>query len=104
MNGKKLTRSNADSWLAGVCGGLGEYFGIDPVVVRVGYIVITVITGVAPMAVAYLLMAIVIPKEVRTLDQVVAPPPLTGAGAPPVSTELEVAGDSERAPGESATG
>ncbi len=84
MNDKKLTRSATDRWLAGVCGGLGEYFGIDPVVVRVGYIVITVITGVMPLAVAYVLLAIVMPAGIHTLTQTSAPPAVTDLGAPPM--------------------
>ena len=36
MNNRKLTRSN-DRMIAGVCGGLAEYFGLDTTLVRVGY-------------------------------------------------------------------
>ena len=35
---KKLYRSRNDRWLAGVCGGLGEYFNIDPILVRLAFI------------------------------------------------------------------
>jgi phage shock protein C len=36
---KKLYRSNDDRWIAGVCGGLGEYFGVTSRWVRVGFVV-----------------------------------------------------------------
>ena len=36
-NNKKLTRSRSDRMLAGVCGGLAAYFGLDPSLVRIGY-------------------------------------------------------------------
>jgi phage shock protein C len=39
MNGQRLTRSETDKRIGGVCGGIAEYFGIDPVLVRVGFVV-----------------------------------------------------------------
>ncbi len=40
-NGKRLTRSRTDKWLAGVCGGIANYFGWDPAIVRLVYILLT---------------------------------------------------------------
>lgn len=37
---KKLRRSKTDKWLAGVCGGIGEYIGIDPIIVRLIFLVL----------------------------------------------------------------
>lgn len=34
MNGKKLYRSDENKMLAGVCGGIAEYFGVDPTLIR----------------------------------------------------------------------
>jgi phage shock protein C len=42
-NDKKLTRSVDNRWLAGVCGGLGEYFNIDPTIIRILFVLVTVI-------------------------------------------------------------
>jgi phage shock protein C len=39
MQTRQLTRSESNKRIAGVCGGLGEYFGIDPVLIRVGFVV-----------------------------------------------------------------
>src|SRR6516165_4843792 len=42
---RRLTRSRTDRKLAGVCGGLGEYFGIDPVIIRILVVVLTIFGG-----------------------------------------------------------
>ena len=58
MNGKKLYRSEYDKMCLGVCGGLGEYFGIDPTIIRLGWALLACSgTGI----VAYLIAAIIIP-------------------------------------------
>ncbi len=45
-NDKKLTRSSDNRWLAGVCGGLGEYFGVDATIIRVIFVLATLLLGV----------------------------------------------------------
>lgn len=60
---KKLYLSK-DKKISGVCGGIGEYFEVDSSIVRLAWIIFTVITGVIPGLIAYLVAAIVIPKEV----------------------------------------
>ena len=42
---QRLTRSSTDKYIGGVSGGLGAYFGIDPTLVRVGWIFTTLVTG-----------------------------------------------------------
>lgn len=61
--GKRLCRSRTERVVWGVCGGLGQYFNIDPVLVRVIFIVLTLVSGVGPGIIAYIIMAIVIPPE-----------------------------------------
>lgn len=56
MTYKKLTRSLNNRYIAGVCGGLGEYFGWDPNLVRV----ILVVLG-ASMALPYIVLALILP-------------------------------------------
>lgn len=77
METKKLTRSQTDRWLAGVCGGLGEYFGIDPTVVRLGYLVLTVISGFVPFIVIYVIAALIMPNPQGALTATPPAPPLT---------------------------
>jgi phage shock protein C len=45
---KKLYRSSSDRWIAGVCGGIAEYFGWDPAVVRLGYVLFSLISASFP--------------------------------------------------------
>jgi phage shock protein C len=51
-----------DKKISGVCGGIGEYFEIDSSLVRLGWIIMTVLTGVVPGIIAYVVAAIVIPS------------------------------------------
>ncbi|HEY5806057.1 MAG TPA: PspC domain-containing protein [Candidatus Saccharimonadales bacterium] len=60
---KKLYLSSKDKKIFGVCGGIADYFGADPTVVRLAWILATVLTGVAPGVLAYIVAAIVMPKE-----------------------------------------
>jgi phage shock protein C len=58
---RQLRRSRSDRMLGGVCAGIAEYLRIDPVVVRVGFVVVAFLTwGVA--ALAYLAAWIVMPE------------------------------------------
>ena len=58
---KRLYKSKDNKIIAGVMGGLGEYFDIDPVLFRVLYMAFSVFTGIIPGIIAYFLMAIVMP-------------------------------------------
>ena len=61
---KKLTRSTIDKKLFGVCGGIAEYFDVDPTLVRVGILALTIFTGLIPGLVLYICMALVMPDKV----------------------------------------
>lgn len=58
---KRLYRSRKNKILAGVCGGIGEYFKIDPVIVRVLWVVWALAYGSGILA--YIIAAIIIPKK-----------------------------------------
>ncbi len=58
---KRLYRSRSDRMIWGVCGGLAEYFNIDPTVVRIIAVLLIFANGLGILA--YLLMAIVVPLE-----------------------------------------
>jgi len=62
METKKLTRS-ANRMLAGVCGGIAEYFEIDPTLVRVAYAALTVFSAGFPGVLLYLIMLIIMPQS-----------------------------------------
>lgn len=59
---KKLTKSSTDVKIAGVCGGIAEYFGIDSTLVRAAYLFFTFI-GVGSPILLYILLAWIIPEE-----------------------------------------
>ena len=61
---KRLTRSRAEKMIGGGCGGLGEYFGVDPTIIRVLWVVITLLGGAG--VIAYLILWIVMPLEPPT--------------------------------------
>ena len=60
---KKLYRSRDHRVLMGLCGGVAQYFEVDPILVRLIYMVITVLTGVFPGILAYLLGVLIVPLE-----------------------------------------
>lgn len=60
---RRLRRSVSDRWLAGVCGGLAEYFGIDPTVVRVAYVLLSILSVAFPGILAYLILWLLIPER-----------------------------------------
>lgn len=64
---KKLYRSTDERWLAGVCGGLGKYFNVDPTLVRVIFLVL-VLFGLGG-AILYLVLWVLIPEEPTAEEQ-----------------------------------
>ena len=59
---KKLYKSK-DKMLAGVCGGIAEYFGWDPTLVRLGWVFISLVYGAG--IIAYVAGAIIIPDDIN---------------------------------------
>ena len=59
---KELKRSRTNQMIAGVCGGIGEYLAIDPNVIRLIWVVVTVFTAGTGIL-AYLLAWLIIPEE-----------------------------------------
>lgn len=58
---KKLYKSNQNKTLDGVCGGIAEYFGIDPTVVRLIWALFSLMGGCGILA--YIIAAIIIPRN-----------------------------------------
>ena len=56
---KRLYRSNRNRMLCGVCGGIAEYFDIDPTLVRLGWVVFCALAGSG--IIAYIIAAIIVP-------------------------------------------
>ena len=60
---KKLTKSSSNRMLAGVCGGIAEYFDVDPTLVRVAYVVISIFSAAFPGLIAYIILALIMPDH-----------------------------------------
>lgn len=60
-NNKKLCKSR-NRMLFGVCGGVAEYLGIDPTVVRVIVALVTLFTGFFPCVFVYIVAALIMPE------------------------------------------
>ena len=59
-----LRRSSSDRWIAGVCGGIARWLGWDPTVVRVAYVLISILSAAFPGLLVYIVLWIVMPKDV----------------------------------------
>ena len=58
----KLVRKDSDSKITGVCAAVGRYFGVDPTVIRILF-VLTSIFGVGSPILVYIILSIIIPNE-----------------------------------------
>lgn len=59
---RRLYRNPDDIWVMGVASGIAAYFGIDPLLTRLGFIILTFITGFFPGIVIYFILALIIPS------------------------------------------
>ena len=62
MSDKRLYRSSTNYMLAGVCGGIAEYFNIDPTLIRLGF-VLAACASFGTMILGYFVAAVIIPDE-----------------------------------------
>lgn len=58
---KRLYRSRTDKKIAGICGGMGKYFGVDPVIFRIIWLLL--LLGMGAGLLVYLILWLVIPME-----------------------------------------
>ncbi len=64
MEGNRvLRRSMHNRQIAGVCAGLADYFGLDPTVVRVGYVLLSIFSVGFPGILVYVILWLVIPEN-----------------------------------------
>ncbi len=61
LNGKRLYRSREGRLVAGVCAGLGDYFGIDATIVRLIFVALTVFAGMGVLL--YVVAWLIIPEQ-----------------------------------------
>jgi len=63
---RRLTRSRRHKMIAGVCGGIAEYFDLDPTVVRVAYVLVSIVSVAFPGILAYIILMFVMPPPAPT--------------------------------------
>ncbi|PIR69186.1 MAG: PspC domain-containing protein [Candidatus Niyogibacteria bacterium CG10_big_fil_rev_8_21_14_0_10_46_36] len=66
MTHKKLYKSEENKVFAGIIGGLGEYFDIDPVILRVIWVLAVIFTGIFPGIFAYIIFLFIVPPKHHT--------------------------------------
>lgn len=60
---KKLYLSNTDKKIFGVCGGIGEVYDIDPTLLRLALVFLTLVTFVAPLIITYIIAGFIMPHK-----------------------------------------
>ncbi len=60
---KTLYRSASNKIVAGVCAGLADYFNLDPTLVRVAYVLVSVLSAAFPGLLVYIILWVVMPPE-----------------------------------------
>jgi phage shock protein C len=63
MNGRPLRRSRSERMIAGVCAGLAHHFGLDVSLMRVLYVLVSILSAAFPGILVYIILWIVIPEE-----------------------------------------
>lgn len=64
---KRVVRAK-EGMIAGVCAGIAQYFGIDPTIVRIGWVLVSLFTGGFLGLIAYIVCAFIIPLEDDIID------------------------------------
>ena len=73
-HGRRLMRSTTDSKIAGVCGGLAEYFGVDSTPVRLIWVILSILCGaVIGGLIAYAIAWVIIPKRSDLVSTTIEP-------------------------------
>jgi phage shock protein PspC (stress-responsive transcriptional regulator) len=60
---KKMYRSQSNRVIAGICGGLGELYAIDPTLLRLIFVFVMLVTGIFPLTITYIIAWFVLPMK-----------------------------------------
>ncbi len=99
----RLYRSVDDRVIAGVCAGLADRIDMDPALVRIGYAILALLSGIFPLLILYVIMIVVIPEEttwtgVRPVGPLPADPQPAGS-APAEATPADLGAVQGTVPG-----
>ena len=100
--GRKLYRLRTDKWVAGVLGGLAEYFGIDATLLRLAFLGLLIL-GADALIIIYIVLAIVVPQEPKEAQAVPAAPVPPGMAAPPPPPPVYAPGQDDTPPPQAPT-
>lgn len=73
---KKVVRPRANRTIAGVCAGMAQYFELDVALIRLLWVLVTVMSGIFPGVIVYAMAWVVIPEEQLALPVVTAGTPV----------------------------
>jgi len=59
---KELYKSKDKKVFCGVIGGVGEYFQVDPTILRLGYVIACFLTGIMPLVIVYVIACFIVPE------------------------------------------
>lgn len=62
---KRIYRSRTDKSIFGICGGIGEAYGIDPTLIRIIVVFLALATGLLPMILTYIIARLIMPAADR---------------------------------------
>ena len=64
---KNLYKSEKNKVISGICGGLGEYFDVDPTIIRLGWILVSILTGIIGGLIIYVIATFIIPVKPKAM-------------------------------------
>jgi len=65
---KKLYKSSTDKKISGVCAGIANYFGIDPTIIRIIYVCLSLMSASFPRLILYIALAFILPEDDGMID------------------------------------
>ena len=69
MDQKRLYKARSHRMVCGVCGGLGDFFGIDATVIRILYVLVSLFLGAGFLGlILYFILAVIIPEDDGIVD------------------------------------
>lgn len=98
---ERLYRSQKDKMVAGVCGGLAEYFDVDPVIIRIAFVAATILSGMG--IIVYILLWIIVPYKEQVVTAAAGPSGSTTYTAPAGEQASAPEAGSSTAPGADTT-
>lgn len=63
MAARSLCRSEDNKIIGGVLGGIGEFFSVDPTILRLIFVLLLILTGIFPFLIIYLIWWLIVPEE-----------------------------------------